>query len=46
MSEDLSKSPNFVGKHYQLEVKYRVQPPRERVQGGRPPFDHSPGSAL
>ena len=44
MSEDVSKSPNFSGKHYQLEVKYRVQPPREQAEAGGAPFDHTPGS--
>jgi hypothetical protein len=44
MSEDLSKSPSFVGKHYGLEVKYRVQPPREQAEAGGAPFDHPPGS--
>lgn len=44
MSEDVSKSPNFAGKHYGLQVKYRVQPPRERAEAGEAPFDHTPGS--
>ena len=44
MSEDLSKSPSFVGKHYGLQVKYRVQPPRKQAEAGRAPFDPPPGS--
>ena len=44
LTENLSKSPNFVGKHYELQVKYRAQPPREQAQAGGSLFDHSPGS--
>ena len=44
MSEDVSKSPNFVGKHYGLQVKYRVQPPREQAGAGAPLFDRNKGS--
>ena len=44
MSEDVSKSPNFVGKHYGLQVNYRAQPLREQARAGGPPFDHGPGS--
>ena len=46
MTEDVSKSPNFVGKHYGLQVKYRAQPPRERAEAGGPPFDHSPPGSV
>ncbi len=46
MTEDVSKSPNFVGKHYELQVKYRAQPPRERAEAGGPPFDHSPPGSV
>lgn len=46
MTEDVSKSPNFVGKHYGLQVKYRAQPPRERAEAGDPPFDHSPPGSV
>ena len=31
LTENLSKSPNFVGKHYELQVKYRAQPPPEQA---------------
>lgn len=46
MTEDVSKSPNFVGKHYGLQVKYRAQPPRERADAGGSPFDHSPPGSV
>lgn len=44
MTEDVSKSPNFVGKNYGLQVKYRAQPPREQAEAGGALFEHSPGS--
>lgn len=44
MTEDVSKSPNFVGKNYGLQVKYRAQPPRERAEAGGVLIDHGPGS--
>lgn len=44
MTEDVSKSPNFVGKHYGLQVKYRARPPREQAEAGGDLFEHSPGS--
>ena len=44
MTEDVSKSPNFVGKHYELQVKYRAQPEQEQAAAGGPRFDHAPGS--
>jgi type IV pilus assembly protein PilN len=44
MTEDVSKSPSFVGKNYGLQVKYRAQPPREQAEAGGPLLDHSPGS--
>jgi len=45
MTEDVSKSPNFVGKHYGLQVKYRAQPEPEQAAAGGPQFDHASGSA-
>jgi len=44
MTEDVSKSPNFVGKHYGLQVKYRAQPEQERAAAGGQQFDHASGS--
>ena len=44
MTEDVSKSPNFVGKHYGLQVKYRAQPAQEQAGDGGPRFDHASGS--
>lgn len=44
ITEDVSKSPNFVGKRYQLQVKYRAQPPQEQAEARGPLIDHSPGS--
>lgn len=44
MTEDVSKSPNFVGKHYGLQVKYRAQPEQEQAAAGGPQFDHASGS--
>ena len=44
MTEDVSKSPNFVGKHYGLQVKYRAQPAQEQAGDGGPQFDHASGS--
>ena len=44
MTEDVSKSPNFVGKHYGLQVKYRAQPEQEQAAAGGLRFDHAPGS--
>ena len=46
MTEDVSKSPNFVGKHYGLQVKYRAQPPPERAEAGGAPFDRSPPGSV
>ncbi len=44
MTEDVSKSPNFVGKHYGLQVKYRAQPAQEQAGDGGPRFDQASGS--
>ena len=46
MTEDVSKSPNFAGKHYGLQVKYRAQPEQEQEQAaaGGLQFDHASGS--
>ena len=44
MTEDVAKSPNFVGKHYGLQVKYRAQPEQEQAVAGGPQFDHASGS--
>ncbi len=44
MTEDVSKSPNFVGKHYGLQVKYRAQPALESAGAGVPQIDHGSGS--
>lgn len=44
MTEDVSKSPNFVGKHYGLQVKYRAQPEQEQAAAGGLQFDHASGS--
>lgn len=42
MTEDVSKNPKFVGKHYGLQVKYRVRSPQAGASG--PLFTHSIGS--
>ncbi|MYC81669.1 MAG: hypothetical protein F4X19_06185 [Acidobacteria bacterium] len=44
MTEDVSKSPNFVGKHYGLQVKYRAQPEQEQAAAGGLQFGHASGS--
>jgi hypothetical protein len=44
MTEDVSKSPNFVGKHYGLQVKYRAQPEQEQAAAAELQFDHASGS--
>ncbi|MDE2758435.1 MAG: hypothetical protein OXU26_11400 [Acidobacteriota bacterium] len=44
MTEDVSKSPNFVGKHYGLQVKYRARPEQEQAASGGLQFDHASGS--
>lgn len=44
MTEDVSKSPNFVGKHYGLQVMYRARPEQEQAAAGGPQFDRASGS--
>ena len=44
MTEDVSKSPNFFGKHYGLQVKYRVQLPQDQAGARGPLLEDLSGS--
>ncbi len=44
MTEDVSKSPNFFGKQYGLQVRYQAQPSREQTGTEGPLFEDSRGS--